>query len=121
MAKRILIADDSAFMQRQIRSILELNREVKVCAEAENGLEAVQKAQESFPDLVVMDFLMPAMNGLEATREIKRLVPSLPVVLFTLDSSAQLERESQQAGADAILVKAEGAAHLSEVIHSLLH
>lgn len=61
------------------------------------------------------------MNGLEATREIKRLAPSVPVVLFTLDSSAQLERESERAGVDAILVKAEGVAHLPGVIHSLLH
>lgn len=121
MAKRILVADDSAFMRRQIRTILALDRDIEVCAEAANGLEAVQKAQECLPDLAVLDVLMPEMNGLDATREIKRLVPSLPVVLFTLDSSAQLERESQRAGADAILVKAEGAARLSGVVHSLLH
>src|SRR5712692_9017341 len=113
MAKRILVADDSAVMRRQIRTILELDRDVEVCAEAVNGLEAVQKAQECFPDLVVIDVLMPGMNGLEATQKIKQLVPPLPVLLFTLDSSAQLERESKQAGADAILVKAEGAARLS--------
>ncbi len=120
MAKRILIADDSAFMRKQIRTILELESDIEVCAEAANGLEAVRKAQECFPDLAVIDFLMPVMNGLEATREIKRIAPSLPVVLFTLNSSEQLERESEQAGADAILVKAEGAAHLPGVIHSLL-
>jgi DNA-binding NarL/FixJ family response regulator len=120
MAKRILVADDSALMRRQIRTLLELDTDIEVCAEAANGLEAVQKAQECSPDLVVIDVLMPVMNGLEATREIKNLLPSLPVLIFTLDSSAQVESESGQAGADAILVKVEGAARLSAAIHSLL-
>ncbi|MGO9519992.1 MAG: response regulator transcription factor [Candidatus Korobacteraceae bacterium] len=114
------VTDDSALMRRQIRTLLELDTDIEVCGEAANGLEAVQKAQECFPDLVVIDVLMPVMNGLEATREIKKLLPSLPVLIFTLDSSAQVESESGQAGADAILVKAEGAARLSGVIHFLL-
>lgn len=120
MAKRILLADDSSLMRRHIRAILELDMDLQVCAEAANGLEAVQKAQECLPDLAVIDVVMPVMNGLEATREIKKLMPSLPVLIFTLDSSAQVESESEHAGADATLVKAEGAARLSAVIHSLL-
>jgi chemotaxis response regulator CheB len=56
-------------MRRQIRTIPELDRDIEVCAEAANGLEAVQKAQECFPDLAVIDFVMPVMNGLEAMRE----------------------------------------------------
>jgi DNA-binding NarL/FixJ family response regulator len=120
MAKRILVADDSVLMRKQIRAILEFDTDLEVCAEATDGLEAVRKARECRPDLAVLDFLMPGMNGLEATREIKKLIPTLPVLLFTLDDSPQLEWESKQAGADAVLRKAEGSRQLSQVIHSLL-
>jgi len=120
MAKRILVADDSVLMRKQIRAILEFDTDLEVCAEATDGLEAVRKARECRPDLAVLDFLMPGMNGLEATREIKKLIPTLPVLLFTLDDSPQLEWESKQAGADAVLRKADGSRQLSQVIHSLL-
>jgi len=120
MAKRILIADDSPLMLRQVRTLLELDRSVEVCAEAVDGVEAVEKVRECRPDLVILDLVMPKMNGLEATREIRKLTPTLPVLLFTLHSSPVLERESRRAGVDAVLSKAEGIAQLSMVIHSLL-
>jgi DNA-binding NarL/FixJ family response regulator len=120
MAIRVLVADDSALMRKQIRTIVESDAGLEVCAEAANGLEAVQEAEESRPDVVVIDFLMPGMNGLEATREIKKRMPTLPILLFTLDDSPQLEWESNHAGADAVLPKAEGSRQLSRVIHSLL-
>jgi DNA-binding NarL/FixJ family response regulator len=120
MAKRILVADDSEVMRRQVRAILESDPDLEICAEASTGLEAVQEVQRCRPDLAVVDFLMPAMNGLEATREIKKIAPNLPVVLFTVENSPQLEWESKQAGADALLPKAEGSRQLSELIHTLL-
>ena len=119
MAIRVLFADDNALMRKQIRTLIESDKELEVCAEAVNGLEAVQKAQESCPDLAVIDFQMPVMDGLKATRKIKRLMPFLPILVFALYSSPQLERESKRAGADAILLKGEGST-LPGVIHSLL-
>jgi len=111
---------DNTLIRKQIRTIVESDTELEVCAEAVNGLEAVQKAQESCPDVAIIDFHMPVMDGLKATRRIKRLMPFLPILLFTLCSSPQLEWESKQAGADAVLLKAVGSTRLSEVIHSLL-
>jgi DNA-binding NarL/FixJ family response regulator len=64
---------------------------------------------------------MPLMNGLEATRKIKAAMPFVHVLIFALDYSAQLEWESERAGADAILPKAAGGRRLSRVIHSLMH
>src|SRR5216683_3146359 len=104
MAMRVLVAADNAVIRKQIRSVVESDTELEVCAEAVNGLEAVEKAQKSCPDVAVIDFQMPVMDGL-ATRRIKRLMPFLPILLFTLYSSPQLEWESKQAGADAVLLK----------------
>jgi DNA-binding NarL/FixJ family response regulator len=120
MAKRILIADDSVLMRKQIRAILKSDKDIEICAEAAEGSEAVRKTRECLPDLAVLDFLMPGVNGLEATREMKRLMRTLPVLLFTIDDSPHLEWESKQAGADAVLAKAEGSRQLSQVLHSLL-
>ena len=120
MAKRILVADDSEVIRRQVRTILEPDPDIEICAEAANGLQAVQEVQRCRPDLAVLDFLMPEMNGLEATREIKKIMPTLPVVIFTVENTPQLEWESKQAGADALLPKAEGSRQLSELIHTLL-
>jgi DNA-binding NarL/FixJ family response regulator len=120
MPKRILVADDSPLIRKQIRTILELDPYLEVCAEAENGLEAVRKVRECRPDLAVVDFQMPVMNGLEATRPIKKQLPATPILLFTVYSSPEFDRESKRAGADAVLSKAEGGAGLSRVVHSLL-
>jgi DNA-binding NarL/FixJ family response regulator len=120
MASRILIADDNSFIRKQIRIILESDLEVEVCAEAADGLEAVQKAQECHPDVAVMDFQMPEMDGLQATRELKMRIPTLPILIFALDASPELERASKQAGADAMLPKSEGGTRLVGVVQSLV-
>ena len=120
MAQRILVADDSEVIRRQVRTILEPDPNLEICAEVATGLEAVQEVRRCHPDLAVLDFLMPEMNGLEATREIKKIMPRLPVVIFTVDNSRQLEWESKRAGADALLAKAEGSRQLPELIHTLL-
>jgi two-component system, NarL family, response regulator DegU len=117
---RVLIADDSELMRRQIRTILEPDADVEICAEAENGLEAVRKARECRPDLAVLDVYMPVMNGLEATEAIKTLIPNLPVVVFTLNDSHQIRIESQRAGADAFLLKADAGIQLSRTIRDFV-
>jgi DNA-binding NarL/FixJ family response regulator len=117
---RVLIADDSEMMRRQIRTTLEPDQDIEICAEAENGLEAVRKAQECRPDLAVIDVSMPLMNGLEATQVIKALVPNLPVLVFTVDDSHQIRIESERAGADALLTKANGGVQLSRTIRTLV-
>lgn len=117
MVARILVADDSKMMRRQIRTALESDREIEICAEAENGLDAVRKARECHPDLVVIDVCMPLMNGLVATQEMKKFMPNVPVLLFTLYDSDQIRSESKRVGADAVLRKADGAVRLSRTIH----
>jgi DNA-binding NarL/FixJ family response regulator len=120
MTKRVLIVDDNLLLRRQVRTLLATDLSIEVCAEAADGVEAVQKAVECAPDLAVMDVVMPRMNGLEATRAIKRLVPTVHVLIFALDVSPVVEHESMQAGADAVLAKAKASGQLSKLIHSLL-
>lgn len=120
MTKRVLIVDDNLLLRRQVRTLLATDHSLEVCAEAADGIEAVQKVVEYAPDLAVMDVVMPRMNGLEATRAIKRLAPMVHVLIFALDVSPQIEQESRQAGADAVLPKAKASAQLSKLIHSLL-
>jgi two-component system chemotaxis response regulator CheB len=69
MTIRVLVADDSARIRRQIRRILELDASIDVGAEATDGVEAVQKARECSPDLAVLDFLMAGMSGLEQRKK----------------------------------------------------
>ena len=121
MSSRVLIADDNALIRRTIRTLIESQADVEVCAEAGNGVEAVHRALETSPDLTVMDFQMPMMDGLEATRKMKSLMPSMPVVMFVFDNSHQLEMDCKQAGADAVLSKVEASSQLPEVISALAH
>jgi DNA-binding NarL/FixJ family response regulator len=118
---RVLVADDSELMRQQIRTTLEADRDIEICGEAENGREAVRKALELRPDLVLVDLKMPLMNGLQATKGIKMLMPNLPVLVFTLYDFHQIRIESEKAGADAFVPKADAGVQLSRTIRSLAH
>jgi len=120
MPKRILVADDSELIRRQIRKILSQDHEIEICAEAENGAEAVRKARKYRPDLVLMDVFMPVMSGLAAVQEIKKISPQLPIVIFTLSDSGDIQAESENAGADFVLRKANGGVDLLPTIRGLL-
>ena len=75
MTKRIMVADDNAAIRRALRKILEFRKDWTVDSEAVNGRDAVEKAQKSTPDLIVLDVSMPVMNGLEAARVLHHLLP----------------------------------------------
>jgi DNA-binding NarL/FixJ family response regulator len=119
LVSRVLIADDNALIRKQIRNILEMDGRVEICGEAVNGQEAVEKAQECNPDVCVMDVAMPVMDGLRATRRIKKLAPWVRILIFAFDNSTQLEWESRQAGADAVLPKGEGGMRLVSMVNAL--
>ena len=95
---RILIADDSTLVRRVLRSLIEQDADWKVCGEAVNGGEVLQRALETQPDLIVLDFQMPVKNGLQVAREISRVAPSVPVLLCTAHLSSSLIGKAKQAG-----------------------
>jgi DNA-binding NarL/FixJ family response regulator len=87
LTTRILIADDHESVLRRVRATLESHPDWKVCGDAVNGREAVKKAVELRPDLVVLDWAMPELNGLNAADQIRDLLPNVPIVLHTLYGS----------------------------------
>ena len=80
MAKSILICDDAAFMRMMIKDILVKNG-YNIAGEAENGVKAVEKYQETKPDLVLMDITMPEMDGIQALKKIKAIDANASVVM----------------------------------------
>jgi DNA-binding NarL/FixJ family response regulator len=121
MAKAVLIVDDNASIRRVLCEAFKREADFLVCGEAENGKEAVTKAYELQPDLIVLDLSMPVMNGLDAARELKRIMPTVPVVMFSEYSNAFLEQEARSAGISALVAKSEHVSVLVEKAHSLLY
>lgn len=117
MAKsRILIADDHGPVRLGLRALIESHSEWTVCGEAVSGRDAVQKARELKPDLVIMDITMPDLNGLEVTRQILRDVPRTEVLVFTMHESEQMVRAALEAGAQAYLSKTATWRELTKAI-----
>jgi DNA-binding NarL/FixJ family response regulator len=109
---KVLVVDDHAFIRRGVRSILEPFPEWELCGEAENGLEAIRKAGELQPAVVVMDVSMPVLDGIAATETIKRSYPQTHVVLLTLHNSQEVLRRGFQAGARGFVLKSDADGEL---------
>jgi DNA-binding NarL/FixJ family response regulator len=118
--KLILIADDHPSVRACLRRLL--NRQLPDCqiSEADNGREAILRAEEFRPDLVVLDMSMPIMNGLDAARELKRKTPLILLVLWTTFADPVVERVASTAGFDAVAPKADGGVVLIQIIQQLL-
>ena len=95
---RILIADDNPAVRRYLRGLLEQQEGWRVCDEACNGVEAVERFESGHHDLIVLDFQMPQLNGLEVARQITRVSPKTPILRVTLYLSKQLSVEARKVG-----------------------
>ena len=80
----------------------------KVCGEAEDGRDAVTKASELRPDLIVLDFEMPFSDGVQAASEISKSMPSTPMIMYTLYKTAELESAAKLAGVRSVVAKEDG-------------
>jgi DNA-binding NarL/FixJ family response regulator len=107
VALRILIVDDEKAVRTALGRLLATRKEWQVVGEAADGAEAVGKARELRPDIVIMDITMPEMNGLQATPEIKKAFPAAEVLIFTQHDSTQMVRQAQIAGASGYLLKSQ--------------
>ena len=95
---RILVVDDNPAVRLSLRGALEQHEDWRVCDEAGDGEEAVERFRKIRPDVIVLDFQMPEMNGLEAARIISRLSPRTPILMVTLYLSKQLSEEACKVG-----------------------
>jgi two-component system nitrate/nitrite response regulator NarL len=102
---RILLVDDHSLFRKGIASLLTAERGFEVAGEAGDGLEALTKAREVMPDLILMDISMPGMNGLEATRRIKEVLPYVKIVILTISEEDQDLFEAIKSGAQGYLLK----------------
>jgi DNA-binding NarL/FixJ family response regulator len=117
--KWILIADDNDQIRKVVRCFLESRTGFRVCGEAVNGLDAIEKALALNPDMILLDFSMPMMDGIETATLLKIVLPSVPVILFTALDSAAMESDAMAAGIRAIVPKTD-MARLAGHLESLL-
>jgi len=119
--RSVLIVDDNALIRRALCEFFIREGDFDVCGEAENGKEAIEKAQILRPDLIVTDLSMPLMNGLEETRILKKLMPAVPVIIFTSHSGLLVEKEAAAAGVSAVVSKSQAVTVLIATARSLLN
>ena len=119
MAKNILICDDAAFMRMMIKDILTKNG-YNVAGEAENGLKAVEKYNETKPDLVMMDITMPEMDGIQALKKIKESDPGATVIMCSAMGQQAMVIEAIQSGAKDFIVNPFQADRVLEAIKKVV-
>jgi DNA-binding NarL/FixJ family response regulator len=116
----ILIADDHEIMRRGIRSVLESRDDIKVY-EAKNGKEAIAKAHELQPHLVILDVSMPVLDGFSAAREIKKIFPQIPILIFSLDRTEAFTEVAKRIGVSGYLSKNDVGETLLKAIDAALN
>jgi DNA-binding NarL/FixJ family response regulator len=117
---RVLIADDQALFRRGLYVVLGTEEFVEVVAEAENGEEAVAKAAELAPDVVLMDVRMPRINGIEAARQIRDLLPTTKILMLTVSDEEDDLYEAIKAGANGYLLKEISVEEVAEAIRAVI-
>jgi DNA-binding NarL/FixJ family response regulator len=119
MSKRILVVDDHDVVRQGVRLILRTHPEWQVVAEAEDGVEAIDKTKSLDPDLVILDFSMPRKDGLEVLRELTRLRVRSKVLILTMHDSKELGTIVQKAGASGYVIKTHAARDLIRAVQDI--
>jgi DNA-binding NarL/FixJ family response regulator len=117
---RILVADDRDSMRMALKALIGMNPKWQVCGEATDGREAVAKAEELRPDLIVLDFKMPVANGIKAGSEISSSTPNIPILMYTLYKTRELEVAAKLVGIRQVVAKEDGPHHLLRAIEDEL-
>jgi len=116
---RILIADDHGLVRRGARAVLNSRHGWRVVGEAANGREAVEKAIELKPDVVILDISMPELDGVEATRQTVEAVPDTKILVLTMHESDQMVRRALDAGARGYLLKSDLTDCLAKAVKAI--
>ena len=116
---RILVADDHEIVRRGLVSLLKSHAGWDVCGEAQDGRQAVDKAKELKPDIVILDIGMPNLNGLEAARQMQRDNPQAKVLILTITDVDEVVRAVLDAGARGFVLKSDAARDLVAAVEAL--
>ena len=117
---RIVIADDHALVRDGIRARLELEETIEIAAEAEDGFQAIEKAQSLQPDIMILDISMPYCNGLEAAERVKIVAPNCRILFLSMHNNPEYVRAAVKAGAAGFLLKDIGAAEMIKAIRTIV-
>ena len=118
-AIRVMIADDHALFRRGLQMVLEQEADISVVGEASDGQEAVEKAGETMPDVVLMDVRMPKRGGIEATKAIKELMPHIKILMLTISDEEADLYDAIKAGATGYLLKEVSIEEVGNAIRSV--
>jgi DNA-binding NarL/FixJ family response regulator len=119
MPLRILVADDHHVVRTGLRTLLETKKGWKVCAEAANGREAVEKVGQLKPGVAVLDIGMPLLNGIQATRQIRKVSPKTEVLILTMHNSEFMIQGVLEAGARGYILKDDADQYLIAAVQAL--
>jgi DNA-binding NarL/FixJ family response regulator len=109
---RVLVVEDFEPFRRFVCSTVEDSSELQVICEASDGVEAVRKAEELLPDLILMDIGLPTLNGIEAARQIRKLSPQSKILFVSQESSPDFIEEALSFGAMGYVIKADAGREL---------
>jgi DNA-binding NarL/FixJ family response regulator len=118
--KRVLLVDDNSAVRSLVRRLFELEPDFEISGEAENGRDAVEKAENLKPDLIILDLSMPVMTGLDAAPLLRKLLPNARIILFTVQEGREIERLARAAGANSVVSKNQSASELILQAQALL-
>src|SRR6202051_4341671 len=116
---RCLLVDDHESVRMGVTAILSSRANIEVCGEAANGEEAVEKARELKPDLIIMDVNMPVLDGIHSAKEIRTFLPDVPILFFSMHDGVYLVHEAKMAGVPGVVSKTDARATLLDRIDAL--
>ena len=117
---RVLVVDDYEPWRREICSILQTQPELRVVAEIGDGLEAVQKAKELQPDLILLDIGLPNLNGIEAAKRIRRVASGAKILFLTNNRGKDIVRAALSTGAQGYVLKTDAGTELLHAVAGIL-
>ena len=112
----ILVVDDFAAWRQQLRSMIEMRPGWSIIGEASDGQEAIEKATEMRPDIILLDVAMPSMNGIEAARVIHQRCPKSKILFVTQDGDSDIRNAAMQVGAMGYVLKSKAGNELLDAI-----
>ena len=117
---KMLVADDHVMIRKIVTSTLEQEAGFEVVGEAENGLEAVRKAEALKPNVVILNVTMPVLDGFEAARQIRKKLPEVAIVILSSNADKQFIEEAKKIGVRAYVPKNEAAVALVKAIEAAI-